>query len=102
MEQFKNLIGEFALPVFTAGVVSFLIQIIAQRFTILPSSAGRGLYLLVLPLCCSLFGVQLASLVTAFCTLAGLSQIIWTLRRSKAQHSPAKSECNTVSRLGDT
>ena len=102
MEQINDLVGEFALPVFAAGALSFLIQFMAHKFTVLPRSAGSGLYLVVLPLCCSLFGAQLGPSVAAFWTLAGLSQIIWTLRKPKAEHSSSNSEINTASSLGDT
>ncbi len=85
MDYFNENIIRWSLIIFATAAVSFFIQLVAQRFTVFPRSAGNGLYLVLLPVGFSLAGSQLEPWVGAFWTMVGLFEIIWSLRRSKFQ-----------------
>jgi hypothetical protein len=59
------------------------VEIIAHRFTVIPRSANRGFFLLILPVVVSLFGLKLPQSMSILSTVAGISWILWCQRRSR-------------------
>ncbi len=82
MDRFLEHLANLALPLLTAGAATFLILPAARRFTVLPQSAGDGIFLLLLPITCNAFGLPLPPGGAAAWTLAGLARLLWSLRRS--------------------
>ncbi len=72
-----------AMPVLTTAVITFLVEIIAHRFTVIPRSANRGFFLLILPVVVSLFGLKMPPAMSVVSTVAGLGWILWCQRRSR-------------------
>ena len=77
--------GEVALamPVLATAVIAFLVEIIAHRYTVIPRSANRGFFLLILPVVVSLFGLKMPPAMSVVSTMAGLGWILWCQRRSR-------------------
>jgi hypothetical protein len=82
MDRFLENMTHLALPLLTAGAATLLIQLAARRYTVLPRSAGDGIFLLLLPITCGTFGLTLPPWGAAAWTLAGLVRLLWSLRRS--------------------
>ncbi|MBK7047496.1 MAG: hypothetical protein IPO18_08185 [bacterium] len=77
--------GEVALamPVLATAVIAFLVEIIAHRYTVIPRSANRGFFLLILPVVVGLFGLKMPPAMSVVSTMAGLGWILWCQRRSR-------------------
>lgn len=81
MDRFLENLAHLALPLLTAGAATSLILLAARRYTVLPWSAGDGIFLLLLPITCNAFGLTLPPWGAAAWTLAGLARLLWSLRR---------------------
>ena len=72
-----------AMPILATAVIAFVVEIIAHRFTVIPRSANRGFFLLILAVVVGLFGLKMPPAVSVVSTVAGLGWILWCQRRSR-------------------